>query len=67
MARRSYHVVQRGDTVAVGIGAGIRLRVNELSAQAAVEQLATTGRLTLPNTVDLRDVLDADQRERGHR
>jgi hypothetical protein len=49
----------RDDVVAVGIGSGIRLRLNEVSAETAVRQLLTEGRLTLPNTVDLNDVLDA--------
>lgn len=53
---------QRDGQVAVGIGSGIRLRLNDLSTEVAVEQLLTHGRLTLPNTVDLRDVLDAEAR-----
>lgn len=48
-----------GDQIAVGIGSGIRLRLNEVSAEAAVNQLLVEGRLTLPNTITLSEALDA--------
>lgn len=44
--------------VAVGIGSGIRLRLNELSAEAAVNQLLVHGRLTLPNTTEVVSLPD---------
>lgn len=48
----------RDDVVAVGIGSGIRLRLNELAAEAAVNQLLVHGRLTLPNTTEVTYGLD---------
>lgn len=58
----------------VVVGSGIRLRLNELSTEVAVEQLLRDGRITLPNTTVVEILPDnggmtrpADPQEVGDR